>query len=49
MQELMVVQERCEEVEGSCQMGALMSTVIRPTSICQECFMVYDSISESSK
>ena len=37
------------EVEGSCQMGALMLTVIRPTSICQECFMVYGSISQSSK
>ena len=48
MQELMVEQERCVEVEGSCQMGALMSTVIRPTSTCQ-CFMVYGSVSESSK
>ena len=38
------------EVEGSCQMemGALMSTVIRSSSICQ-CFMVYGSVSESSK
>ncbi len=36
------------EVEGSCQMGALMLTVIRPSSICQ-LFMVYGSGSGSSK
>ena len=40
MQELMVEQVRCVEMKGSCQMGALMLTVIRPSSgICQ-CFMV---------